>query len=168
MKIDRPLGGVESLAFSPDGHRLASASPDHTVRVWNVDTGRQLFEPLRGHTDMARSVAFSPDGHRLASASFDGTVRLWDTGNGHPLADPFTGHLGQVDAVAFSPDGTRIASAGDDWTIRIWPAVVTSEMVCHKLSTGISTDEWRQWISPDIPYHPPCAGLPTDSVQASS
>jgi WD40 repeat protein len=159
---------VESLAYSPDGHRLASAHDDRTVRVWNVDTHRQLFEPLRGHTDMARSVAFSPDGHLLASASFDGTVRLWDPTTGRPLADPFTGHLGPVSAVAFSPDGTRIASAGDDSTIRMWPAVVTSQMVCAKLSTGISPDEWRDWITPDLGYHPPCAGLPIDSVKASS
>jgi WD40 repeat protein len=168
LRTESVLGGVESLAYSPDGHRLASAHDDRTVRVWNVDTHRQLFEPLRGHTDMARSVAFSPDGHRLASASFDGTVRLWDPTTGRPLADPFTGHLGPVSAVAFSPDGTRIASAGDDSTIRMWPAVVTSQMVCAKLSTGISPDEWRDWITPDLGYHPPCAGLPTHSVKASS
>jgi WD40 repeat protein len=168
LRSQSVMGQIDGLAFSPDGHRLASAHFDRTVRVWNVDTGKQLFEPVRGHTDAARSVAFSPDGHRLASASFDGTVRLWDPDTGHPLADPFTGHLGQVDAVAFSPDGTRIASAGDDGTIRMWPAVVTSQMVCAKLSTGISPDEWREWITPDIDYTPPCAGLPTDAVKASS
>jgi WD40 repeat protein len=168
LKIGSTFGGIDGLAYSHDGHRLASANVDHTVRVWNVDTGKQLFEPLRGHTDMARSVAFSPDGHRLASASFDGTVRLWDPETGHPLADPFTGHLGPVNAVAFSPDGTHIASAGDDASIRMWPAVVTPQMICAKLSTGISRDEWPTWISPDIKYTPPCAGLPTDAVKASS
>jgi WD40 repeat protein len=168
FKIEATYGGIDGLAYSPDGHRLASASADHTVRVWNIDTSKQLFEPLRGHTDMARSVAFSPDGHRLASASFDGTVRLWDPETGHPLADPFTGHLGPVNAVAFSPDGTRIASAGDDASIRMWPAVVSTPMICAKLTTGISRDEWPRWISPDITYTPPCAGLPTDSVKASS
>ena len=168
LKIGGTFGGIDGLAYSHDGHRLASANVDHTVRVWNVDTGKQLFEPLRGHTDMARSVAFSPDGHRLASASFDGTVRLWDPETGHPLADPFTGHLGPVNAVAFSPDGTHIASAGDDASIRMWPAVVTTRMICAKLSTGVSRDEWPTWISPDITYTPPCAGLPTDAVKASS
>ncbi len=168
LKIGAIYPGIDGLAYSPDGRRLASASADHTVRVWNVDTGKQLFEPLRGHTDMARSVAFSPDGHRLASASFDGTVRLWDPETGHPLADPFTGHLGPVNAVAFSPDGTHIASAGDDASIRMWPAVVTPRMICAKLSTGVSRDEWPTWISTDIKYTPPCAGLPTDAVKASS
>ena len=65
------------MAFSPDGHRLATASGDNTVRVWDADTGQPLGDPLTGHTDSVSSVAFSPDGHRLATASDDNTVRLW-------------------------------------------------------------------------------------------
>lgn len=162
------LSGVESLAFDHDGHRLASAHDDHTVRVWNLDTGQLSVAPLRGHTDMVRGVAFSPDGHRLASAGFDGTVRLWNPDTGAALADPFTGHVGAVGAVAFSPDGTRIASAGDDWTIRMWPAAVTTQMICAKLTTTISSDEWRQWITGDLDYAPPCPGLPTAAAKTAS
>jgi WD40 repeat protein len=162
------FGIPEGLSYSPDGHRLAAASDDHTVRVWNVDTGKQVFEPVGGHTDMVRGIAFSPDGHRLASASFDGTVRLWNPENGHPLADPFTGHVGQVLAVAFSPDGSHIASAGADATVRMWPAAVDPKAICDKLTTGISRDEWQEWITPDIDYAPPCTGLSADSVKASS
>jgi WD40 repeat protein len=68
-----------SVAFSPDGTTLASGSADHTVRLWDTATGRQIGVPLTGHTDMVFAVAFSPDGKTLASGSVDHTVRLWDT-----------------------------------------------------------------------------------------
>ena len=80
------LGGhtdaVNGVAYSPDGTRLASASSDGTVRVWDAITGQEVLPPLRGHTGEVYAVAYSPDGKKLASASHDKTVRVWDATTG--------------------------------------------------------------------------------------
>ncbi|MGO9470012.1 MAG: tetratricopeptide repeat protein, partial [Isosphaeraceae bacterium] len=71
--VDRVL----SVAFSPDGQRLASGSTDQTVKIWDSATGKELFS-LKDHAGSVDSVAFSPDGQRLASANADGSINLWE------------------------------------------------------------------------------------------
>jgi WD40 repeat protein len=66
------------VAFSADGHTLASGSDEPTVRLWDVQSHKELVTPLAAHNGAVNSVAFSPDGRTLASASTDGTLRLWN------------------------------------------------------------------------------------------
>jgi WD40 repeat protein len=65
------------VAFSPDGTRIVSGSQDHTLKVWNAQTGQETLT-LTGHHEDVNSVAFSPDGTRIVSGSEDGTIKVWD------------------------------------------------------------------------------------------
>ena len=110
--------GINAIAFSPDGSRLASASKDRTVRVWVVATG-ECVAVLSGHTDEVFAAAFHPDGRRLASAGRDRAVWLWDLTTGQEVAR-LGGHANYVWSLAFSPDGKTLVSGSGDGTVRLW------------------------------------------------
>ena len=111
---------VWSVAWSPDGRRIASASADDTVQVWDAMNGDHLTI-YPGHTDSVYAVTWSPNGKRIASASYDKTVQVWDATFGDHFFT-YSGHTSWVWSVAWSPDGKRIASAGGDRTVQVWDA----------------------------------------------
>lgn len=115
------VGKVCSTCFSPDGGKLACGTPND-IRVYDVDTGRLLLEPLKGHRDWVRCVLWSRDGRRLFSASHDKTIRCWDSHTGQQIGRPWTGHAGGINSLSLSPDGSVLASASRDATIRFWDA----------------------------------------------
>ena len=79
--------------------RLASAGHDHTVRIWEMPSGR-LLRTLLGHTDVVYALAHSPDGKRLATASWDHTVKVWATPAVVDEAKPLT--TSERQSVSFS------------------------------------------------------------------
>ena len=111
---------VRSVAFSHDSARLASASDDKTVKIWDASSG-ECLQTLEGHSGWVGSVAFSHDSARLASASDDNTVKIWDASSGECL-QTLEGHSDRVRSVAFSHDSARLASASYDKTVKIWDA----------------------------------------------
>ena len=121
---------MSSLAFAPDGHRLAAGGGNGVVKLWEL-IGSAAPTSLKGHTAAVTRLAFSPDGQRLLTASFDGTARLWDT-----TTDPFPlalhGHTAAVHGLAFSPDGRILVSGAADETARVWDARTGEQL--HKLS----------------------------------
>jgi len=119
-------GAVTSVAFSPDGLRLASGADDRTVRVWEAETGERV-QVLRPTGLWANSLSFSPDGRRLASGSEDHAVRVWDTERGEEL-QVLRGHEDYVNCVCFAPDGLRLASGSSDHTARVWDTETGKEL----------------------------------------
>jgi serine/threonine protein kinase len=125
---------VRSVAFSPNGKRLATGSGDRTVKLWDATTGQELAT-LKGHGDWVNSVAFSPDSKRLATGSEDQTVRLWDAVTGQELTT-LKGHGDAVSSVAFSPDGKRLATGSADRTIKLWDTATGQELTALKGHAG--------------------------------
>jgi WD40 repeat protein len=140
--LEGHTAGVTCVRFSPDGTRLASASPDdQTVRVWDVRTGKEIGRPLPG---TVYALAFSPDGRRLAAGGGDvlatakpGTLAVWDVERGQKVLD-CPGHSRFVFSVAFSPDGKRLASlsadprGGERGEVKVWDAATGQELASFR------------------------------------
>ena len=122
---------VGSAVLSADGTRLASASSDSTLRIWNTATGGSL----RVINYDAEAVAISPKGDRIAAGPLtSGTAKLWDS-NGKLLRE-LPGHEFSVRALAFSPDGRRLATGGGDGKVVVWDAGSGARL--QTLATSIS------------------------------
>jgi WD40 repeat protein len=117
---------VKSVAWSPDGQRLATASNDGSVRVWDAGSGRELralrHEPPRGEDVSVYSVVWSPDGKTLASGNGDHTLSLWDAETGRETRVLKVGEGGQspLFSLAFSPDGRTLAGADSGAKVKLW------------------------------------------------
>ncbi|WP_078963139.1 hypothetical protein [Streptomyces sp. XY533] len=113
-------GFVWSVAFSPVGSLMATASAAGVVALWDPATHQTVGKPLIGGEKTVRSVAFSPTGDLLATASDDGEVRLWDPATHDEVKALPTAKDKAVTAVAFSPDGSLLATASFDGMVRLW------------------------------------------------
>ncbi|KAM0293119.1 hypothetical protein ACHAPM_011720 [Fusarium culmorum] len=112
--------GINSVVFSHDSRKAASASIDKTIRIWNAETG-ECERALEGHSHLVNSVVFSHDSKKVASASIDKTIRIWNAETGECERE-LKGHSDWVRSVVFSHDSKKVASASYDETIRIWNA----------------------------------------------
>ena len=118
--------GVPSVVVSPDGQQIVSGGRDHTIKIWDVETYKEL-RTLKGHENWVTCVAIRPDGQRIISGSLDHTIRIWDVESGKELR-ALRGHTSGVESISVSPDGQRIVSGSSDHTIKIWDAESGEEL----------------------------------------
>ena len=110
---------VNAIAISPDGSRLAVASDNHSVILYDTISRTLIARHANFKWGPVQAVAFSPDSSRYASASQQGWLHLWDARDGSALSE-LRAHQRFVEALAFSPDGRIIATGGADGSVRLW------------------------------------------------
>jgi geranylgeranyl transferase type-2 subunit beta len=129
----RVPGWTSSVAFSPDGSRLAVGSADKLARIFDAMSGHEL-SALKGHEDYVASACFDQEGKLLATGSYDHTAAIWDARSAQ-LKHKLVGHRGAVLSVAFSPDKSTLATASVDGAIKLWDTGTgrnTSTLSGHK------------------------------------
>jgi WD40 repeat protein len=134
---------VFTVTYSPDESRLASASADGTVRIWDVATGTCLH--VLPHEHWAIRTLFSPDSRYLIVSGMSPTIYVWDTIGGE-LVKTLSGHLDWVWSIAISADGKTLFSTGEDRTIRSWDL---DRGVCQAVFPAHQDRIWTIALAPD-------------------
>jgi Tol biopolymer transport system component len=141
-----------SVAWSPDGKRLATGDDHNTVKIRDEDTGKELPTTLSGpESGYVISVAWSPDGRRLATVKTDDpTAKVWDAATGEPQLT-LSGHRLFVRSVAWSPDSQRLATASDDDTAKLWDLEKSTEpLTLNGHTSGVAGVAWSwdgKWLA---------------------
>jgi WD40 repeat protein len=118
--VGHPLwhgGGIEAVAFSPDGKAILAGSHDKTVRLWESDAGKAVGQAL-SHPNPVTDVGFRPDGRLFWAKDSRRMIHLWETGTRRRVGQPLV--TSDLFCSAFSPDGTHLLAGCRDRTVRLW------------------------------------------------
>ncbi|KAG2131282.1 WD40-repeat-containing domain protein [Suillus bovinus] len=126
---------VRDVTFIPGTRLLVTCSEDKSIRVWNLDTGKQTGKPLLGHDYVFWAVAASPDGRWIVSGGGNGSIMVWEVATKKSVPISFKGHDSGVEGAAFAPDSETFASASIDETVCVWKRE-TGEILLGPLRVG--------------------------------
>ena len=144
---------VNSIAFSPNGRSLVSASDDQSVRIWNIRGGSSKVLPVAPGLvpSFFFSVSLSPNGLFVAASNLDGSLWIWDSRT-HKLVATWQGHGSDVYCTEFTPDGKGLMSGSEDQTVKYWD--VSSLGIRQGVSTGVVNEqgfpEVRSFLGHDV------------------
>ena len=118
---------MNGVAVSPDGQYIISASSDKTLKIWELETGKERCT-FAEHSSWVNGVAVSPDGQYIISALSDNTVKMWELKTGKEV-QILAGHSDLVNGVAVSPNGQFIVSVSEDQKLKLWEVLTGREVM---------------------------------------
>jgi serine/threonine protein kinase len=134
LNVNGHTHAVNAAVFNPDGSRIVTGSDDYTAKVWDAETGREVFT-LKGHKQWVHAASFSMDGTRILTGARDAMAKVWDATTGTELFT-LNGDTDWVLTASYSPDGARIITGGRDSTAKIWDAKTKTEICTLKGHTN--------------------------------
>ncbi|BCL35237.1 NB-ARC domain-containing protein [Nostoc sp. MS1] len=137
------FSNIITVAFSPDGKKIATGHFDGYLILWDVTNGQKLIES-QAHIGLTWCVVFSPNGNTLATVGQDETIKVWDVKTGQCL-QTLQGHSGGVVCVIFAKAGNILISSSVDADIRVWDI---SSGECTQILKGHSRRVWSVALSP--------------------
>src|ERR1700709_41272 len=133
-KFEGHTDEVRGVIHLSGEQRMITCSLDGSLRLWNLQTGKQIGNDWRDGESKVYTIALSPDGKKVVSGSNDAVVRLWDIDMGKVIAK-WTGHNSRVWNICWNRDGGRIVSGGNEGTVRVWD--VESGKTVLAIETGL-------------------------------
>jgi WD40 repeat protein len=139
---------ISSVAFSPDGLYLASASKGSRVQAWQLESGEAMTLHDGKESGRVRHLAFSPNGKLLVGGSEDGQISIWSFNDGK-LLRTFPAHTAKIQGLEFNREGTILVTSSEDTKIKLWQ---TTDWHLIRELIGHSGGVYEIGFSPDSNY----------------
>ncbi|MBE9143597.1 hypothetical protein [Planktothrix mougeotii] len=126
---------ILALEVTPDSQWLISGSEDHTIKVWDIATGQEIYT-LTGHTGSVLTLVLTSDGKQVISGSADHTIKVWSLETGQEIYT-LRGHQGIIPTLALSSDGKILYSGSEDKTVKLWSLETQQEIAGFECQQSI-------------------------------